>query len=98
MFNIAYASNGYQGSGLAGFIPMLIMFIIIGLVLRSIATRKGKNKWLWFFIGFVPGVNLLCGLWLASLPDVSLLGEIDAITSELRKQGLMPRDEEKGAA
>jgi hypothetical protein len=95
MFNIAYAANAYQGSGFSGFIPMLVMGLVFALILMSIAPRKGKNKWLWFFAGFVPGWNFFGGIWLASLPDIKLYKEIAALSNVMRKHGLMSDEEEK---
>jgi hypothetical protein len=98
MFNIAYAYDGSQGSGFGGFIPLLLMSLIFAFILRSIAKRKGKHEWLWFIYGIIPGLNMLVGIWLASLPDMSLYGEIDALANVLRKHGLMPEDGKIGAA
>ncbi len=94
MFNIANASNGSEGSGFAGFIPLIIMGAIFGLTLRSIAKRKGKNEWLWFFAGFVPGWNLFGGIWLASLPDVSVTEAISSLVDELKKYEFSPKQQQ----
>jgi hypothetical protein len=98
MIDIAYAYNGNNAVGVSGFVPLLLMGVMFGLLLKTIAKRKGKHEWLWFFYGFIPAWNLLGGIWLASLPDMSLYGEIDALANVLRKHGLMPEDEEKGAS
>jgi energy-coupling factor transporter transmembrane protein EcfT len=73
---------------IAAFIPLLLWFLlfglIIGLVLKPIAKRKGRSKWAWFFIGFVPFVNGLAALWLASLADRAILEKVEELTKELQ--------------
>ena len=89
--DIAYASNGPAGGGFASFIPLLLMGCILGFFLKSIAKRKGRSEWLWFLAGFVPGWNLFGGIWLASLPDKSILEEIKALVNELQKFDFVPK-------
>jgi hypothetical protein len=72
-------------NGLPGVIPYLVMCCIWGLVLKSISQRKGKSKWLWFFAGFIPGYNFFGGLWLASLPEKSILEEVKVLKNKLQK-------------
>ena len=67
------------------FVPLILLGLIFGLVLMPIAKRKGRRQWLWFLAGFVPGWNLLGGLWLASLPDKSILEEVKVLLNELKK-------------
>jgi hypothetical protein len=88
-------SSGTGGSHIASFIPLLIMGLIFGLVLMPIAKRKGRSKWLWFLAGFVPGWNLLGGLWLASLPDKSISEEVKALLNELQKFDFVPKGGQK---
>ena len=89
--DIAYASSGSSGGGFTAFIPLLIMGCVLGLLFKSIAKRKGRSEWLWFFAGFVPGWNLLGGLWLASLPEKSILEEVKVLINELQKFDFKPR-------
>ena len=92
--DIAYASNGAAGGGFTAFIPLLLILLmgcIFGSVLKSIAKRKDRNQWLWFLAGFVPMYNAIGGLWLASLPDKSILEEIKALVSELQKFDFVPK-------
>jgi len=89
--DIAYASNGLAGIQLFSFLPLLLLGCILGLLFKSIAKRKGRRQWLWFLAGFVPGWNLLGGLWLASLPDKSILEEVKALLSELQKFDFVPK-------
>ena len=91
MFSIANASNGSSVSGFTGFIPLIIMGLIMGFLLKSIAKRKGKSEWLWFLAGFVPGWNILGGIWLASFPDISVTESISALVNELRKYEFSPK-------
>ena len=89
--DIANASNGSPGSVLLSFIPLLLMGSILGILFKTIAIRKGRSQWLWFLAGFVPGWNLLGGLWLASLPDKSILEEVKALLNELQKFDFVPK-------
>lgn len=81
--------------GFAGFIPLILQFIIMGLVfgftLKAIAKRKGRSKWGWFFVGFVPGWNIAGGYWLASLPDISVTEAISSLVNELKKYEFSPK-------
>jgi len=72
-------------------VPLLFLGLIFGLVLMPMAKRKGRSQWLWFFAGFVPGWNFLGGLWLASLPDKSVLEEVKALLNELQKFDFVPK-------
>ena len=89
--DIAYAMGGGAGegaAGLAGFIPLLLMGTILGLILMFIAKRKGKSQVLWLIAGYIPGWNLFGGLWLASLPDKLIIDEIEALKNSLQKISL----------
>jgi hypothetical protein len=81
------------GPGIRGFIPWLMIGILLSLVLISIAPRKGKNKWQWFFAAFVPIFGFFGGQWLASLLDVSIKDEIAALKTELEKYEFKPKSE-----
>lgn len=93
--DITYASIGSSGSQLLSFLPLLLLGCILGILFRSIAKRKGRSQWLWFFAGIVPGWNLLGGLWLASLPDKSISEEVKALLNELQKFDFVPKGGQK---
>jgi hypothetical protein len=59
----AHASNGSPG-GILGLVPLLIMGVIYGIILKFIAKRLGKSEWLWLGLGIIPIVNGICGIWL----------------------------------
>ena len=81
--DIAYASNGEVGGMIASFIPLLLMGCIFGALLKSLAKRKGRNQWLWFIAGFAPAIWVIGGIWLASLPDKSIVDEINFLKKKL---------------
>lgn len=83
--DIAYASNDAVGGGFAAFIPLLLMGCIFGAFLKSLAKRKDRNQWLWFIAGFAPAIWIIGGIWLASLPEKSLLEEINLLKDKLKK-------------
>jgi len=89
--DIVHASDGAGGSQLMSFLPLLLLGCIMGVLLKSIAKRKGRNEWLWFLGGLLPGWNLLGGLWLASLPDKSVSEEVKALLNKLRKFDFVPK-------
>jgi hypothetical protein len=92
MIETALASNGSGMEGLASFGPWLLAGLIFALILRSIAKRKGRSQLLWFLAGFVPGWNLLGGIWLASLTDKAIMEEIRSLADELQKFDLYPKE------
>ncbi len=58
------------------FVPLLTMaviFVPLGIIL---ATRKGKSRLLFVLVAFVPIVNFLALIWLASLTDQAVLEEL----------------------
>lgn len=92
--DMAFASNGSAGGGFAAFVPLLTL-LILGLIpaflFKSIAKRKERNQWLWFFAGFVPGYGWLAGIWLASLPDKSFIEDVRALVAALQKVDFVPK-------
>jgi hypothetical protein len=64
------------------------------LLFKSIAERKGRNKWSWFIIGLIPVVNAISGLYLVSLPDEKLLNMINTIINVLQKHGIEPNKDD----
>ncbi len=90
--DFASATNGSSGGGFAGFIPLLIMGCFFGGIFHSIAKRKGRNQWLWFIAGFVPLWNILGVIWLASLPDKSIIEEVSSLVTELQNFNYTPKE------
>ncbi len=77
---IAHAAEvSARGGGFAMLIPLLLMGLVWGVFLAILAKRKGRNRTVWFLIAWVPGINLLGGVWLASLTDVSVVEAINAL-------------------
>jgi len=70
---------------IGSFLPLIILAIPYAFFIKSIAKRKGKNWWLWFFLSFVPVINIFGILWLVSLPEQSLTDDIHALITELQK-------------
>ena len=85
-------NSGTGGSQIWSFVPLLFMGLIFGLVLMPMAKRKGRNRWLWFVAGFVPGWNFLGGLWLASLPDVAIMEQVSILINEFKKFNFQSKD------
>ncbi|MBI3781683.1 MAG: trypsin-like peptidase domain-containing protein, partial [candidate division NC10 bacterium] len=86
----ASATNGAPLLGLAAFIPLLLMGVAFAFLLRSIAKRKGRSRWLWFAAGFVPGWNILGALWLVSLTDLAIKQQLSGLMRELQKSWTCP--------
>jgi len=72
--------------GIVSFLPMFLIGIIFFFFLLRMARRKGKS-WFVAFFAFVPFVNVFYALWLASLPEESILKRIDELERSLRIQG-----------
>jgi len=89
--DIAFASNGSAGGGIASFIPLLILGLIPAFLFNSIAKRKGRSQWLWFFVGLFPVFGWFAGIWLASLPDKSFVEDVRALVTKLQKFDFVPR-------
>ncbi len=69
---------------LTSFIPIVVMSAPVAFLMKSIAIRKGRSPWGWFFLALIPYVNLSI-LWLVALPDKSLSEEIKTLRNELEK-------------
>ena len=59
--------------------PVIFLFIPLAVVAFYIARRRGRSGWLWALIALVPYFNLLCLLYLASLPESSVIERIEAL-------------------
>lgn len=66
-------------------LPILFLGAILGTILAFMARRKGRNPFLWFFIGLIPLVGVFAALVLASRPDISLLKRLWALEDMLLK-------------
>ena len=64
-------------------LPWLFLGLIMGLVLATIAKRKGKNPVLWFFLGFIPVVGYFLAFIIASRPDAALLDRIRRLEEQV---------------
>ena len=93
MINVAYASN--QGSGIGAFFPLLIIVLIFGPVFMSIAKRKGRNRLVWFLAGCFPLLNVIFGIYLASLPDIDIKKQVSDLIDELQKFEFIPKDQKE---
>lgn len=69
--------------GLFVLLPWLIMGLVFGVFLKALAKRKGRSQWLWFAAGFVPTWNVFGAIWLASLTDLAVRRQIDALRKTL---------------
>ena len=96
--NTVFASSEMNGGGVAGLIGSLIPLLLIGLIfgffLMSIAKRKGENRRYWFIVGFVPILNFFGAIWLSSFPDIALIEKINSISKELQKLKLSLTDKQ----
>ena len=63
--------------------PVIFLFIPLAVVAYYMAKRRGRNGWLWALIALVPYFNLLCLLYLASLPEASVLERIETLERRL---------------
>ncbi|MBI5059366.1 hypothetical protein HZB60_06250 [candidate division KSB1 bacterium] len=82
----AYASNG-GSAGIASFLPLIILGIIYGIVLKFIAKRLGKNEWLWFLIGLIPLVNGIAGLWLMYTAYNYIMDKLEFLEKSINRTG-----------
>lgn len=71
------------GGRIISFIPLLIVGGLLGFLCSKIAKRKGRNQLSWFLAGFVPVWNGLGAIWLASLPEKSILDEIESLKRKI---------------
>ena len=79
------ASDGNAPGIIQSLMPLLIIGIILGAVIMRIAIRKGRNKWFWFAMAFVPLVNIFGTFYLVSLIDISIRKEIDVMKKDLKE-------------
>jgi len=60
----------------AAFIPLFIMLVPFLVMMCFIVRRKGINIFPVILLGFIPLVNILTLIWLASQTDASVKAEI----------------------
>ena len=63
--------------------PVIFLFIPLAVVAFYMAKRRGRNGWLWALIALIPYFNFLCLLYLASLPEASVLERIETLERRL---------------
>jgi len=71
-------------SGFAGFIPLIIMGVIFGIVAYSIGKRKGKNRLVCFLLCLIPLFNLFYLFYLVSLTDKNVIERLDHLENLLK--------------
>ena len=76
-------ANG--GSIIASLIPLLIFWLIFGILAFFIAREKGKNPWVSAVLMIVPLFNIAYLFWIASLPHKSVLEQLDLLTNQVIK-------------
>jgi len=58
------------------FIPLLILTVPFLIMMIFLALRKGRSLPLYILLAFIPGVNVIAALWLASQTDASVTAEL----------------------
>lgn len=64
-------------SGFTGFIPLILMGVIFGIVAYYIGKRKGKNRLVCFLLCLIPAFNGFYLLYLVSLTDKNVIERLD---------------------
>ena len=87
--DIAFASNGLPGGEFAtllpSFIPYLVMVVFGGLCLSLYRRGKEKANGHGFSQVLSLAIIFFGGLWLASLPEKSILEEVKVLKNKLQK-------------
>lgn len=76
-----------QPSPLMQFLPLLIMSLAFGFVVRRLAKDKGRNVRKWTIWGFIPIVNLMLGSYFMGAANLRAERKLDAL---LQAQGKDP--------
>ena len=71
-------------SGFTGFIPLIIMGVIFGIVAYSIGKRKGKNPLVCFLLCLIPFFNGFYLFYLVSLTDKNVIERLDYLENLLK--------------
>ena len=61
-----------------GLLPLFLIGTLLAVFIFRIAKRKGKSP-AFAIYGFIPLVNILVAIWLASLTDKAVLEELAAL-------------------
>jgi uncharacterized membrane protein YhaH (DUF805 family) len=65
-------------TGIGQIIFLVIVAIPLAIFIHRMSKRKGKSGW-FALIAFIPYVNVLFSLWIASLPDIKMLRDIEEL-------------------
>ena len=76
------AQNVSVASGIASFIPLILIGVVWGIFNAGIAGRKGRNKVLFFFLSIIPVSWVFISIYLASLTDKDVLEKLGMISEE----------------
>lgn len=72
------------GSPLAGFLPLLLLAIIIAVVSHLLAKDKGRNVTKWTILGAIPLVNMFCIWYFVGASNLRLEQKIDDLIEILQ--------------
>ena len=75
---------GTGAAGFAGFIPMIIVGVIFGIVACCIGKRKGKNRLVCFLLCLIPVFGAFFLLYLVSLTDKNVIERLDYLENLLK--------------
>ena len=76
-----------QPSAFMSFLPLLIISLCFGFVVRRLAQDKGRNVTKWTIVGFIPVVNFLLAWYFAGAANLRAERKLDAL---LQAQGKDP--------
>ena len=72
-------------AGFEGFIPLIIMGVIFGIVAYSVfGKRKGKNRLVCFLLCLIPLFNTFYMFYLVSLTDKIVIERLDYLENLLK--------------
>ena len=80
-------ANMEQPSPILQFLPLFLMSLSFGFVVRRLAKDKGRNVRRWTIWGFIPFVNLLLGSYFMGAANLRAERKLDAL---LQAQGKDP--------
>jgi hypothetical protein len=63
---------------LGQFLPLLLLSLILGVLLFSMAKRKGKSPAV-ALIALIPLANMIYAIWLCSLTDAAVLKDLEEL-------------------
>jgi hypothetical protein len=71
-------------AGFAGFIPLIITGVFLGIAAYSIGKRKGKNRLVCFLLCLIPPFNVFYLFYLVSLTDKNVIERLDYLENRLK--------------